>query len=237
MENLSLENNITKDIGLQNKQKSFIETTIGKTINAGLDIGLRYLLPDFIENQVIDVKNTLLESGLKEGVKKAVDSAIDLGKSALGIVTGNFENVLQVQNVIKNGGILDTVSDLINSAINKGIENNRLSQNTGNIIKQGKNAIINSISKNIENEFESQLDSVEKLSKYTNNWKEYFNNKDFSGMEKEYKKIKEKIKETIPLENTIKEARKIENLHTLIKNNGGNFDITDEEFELANIIK
>ena len=102
MENLSLENNITNDIGLQNKQKSFIETTIGKTINAGLDIGLRYLLPDFIENQVIDVKNTLLESGLKEGVKKAVDSAIDLGKSALGIVTGNFENVLQVNEYIKN---------------------------------------------------------------------------------------------------------------------------------------
>ena len=237
MEMPSLENNFKNEIGLQNEQKSFIETAIGKTINAGLNIGLRYLLPDFIEEQVIDVKDTLLENGLKEGVKKAVNSIIDLGKSALGIVTGNFENLSQVQTVIKNGGILDTVSDLINSAVEKGVENNQISQNVGNIIRQGKNVIINNISKNLENEFESQLDSIEKLNKYSNNWKEYFSNKDFEGMEKEYQKIKDKLKEIIPLENTIKQARQIENLHILIKNNGKNFDLSNEQLELIDIFK
>ena len=160
MENLMLENNLNNDINLKNEQKNFLETTIGKTINAGLDIGLRYLLPDFIEDQIISIKDALLENGLKEGVKTAVSSAIDLGKSALGIVTGKFDNISQVQTVIKNGGILDTVSGLISTAVNKAVEKNKLNYSVGNMIKQGKNVIINNISKNIENEFEKQLDRI-----------------------------------------------------------------------------
>ena len=56
-------------------------------------------------------------------------------------------------------------------------------------------------------------------------------------MEREFKKMKEKFKEILPMENTIKEARTIENLHTLIKNNGRNFDLSEEQKELANILK
>ncbi len=36
-------------------------------------------------------------------------------------------------------------------------------------------------------------------------------------MEKEYSKMKKALKVTIPLENTIKEAKKIENMHLLVK--------------------
>ena len=36
-------------------QTNFIETTLGKTVNLGLDIGLRALLPDYIEQQIIDI--------------------------------------------------------------------------------------------------------------------------------------------------------------------------------------
>ena len=38
------------------------------------------------------------------------------------------------------------------------------------------------------------------------------------------------------MENTLKQGRIIENLHTLIKNNGKNFDLTNEELELANLL-
>ena len=237
MESLSLENNLNNNINLQNEQKNFLDSTVGKVINTGLDIGLRYLLPDFIEDKIINIKNAILENGVKEGAKMAVDSAVDIGKSSLGIVTGNFENISQVQSVIKNGGILDTVSDLINKAVNKAVEKNKIPYSVGNVIKQGKNVILNNISKNIENEFEKELDSLEKISKYSNNWKQYYTEKDFEGMEREYKKIKEKIKEIIPLENTIKEARRIENLHTLIKNNGQDFNLSNEQLELVNILQ
>ncbi len=83
MENNLQENNILNNIEIEKKQNNFLETTLGKTINTGVDIGLRMLLPDLIENQVIEVKDTLLQEGLSEGIKKVVSSAIDLGKSAI----------------------------------------------------------------------------------------------------------------------------------------------------------
>ena len=55
-------------------------------------------------------------------------------------------------------------------------------------------------------------------------------------MEREYDKIKEKLKELLPLENTLKEARTIENLHLLIKNNGQDFNLTEEQSKLASML-
>ena len=55
-------------------------------------------------------------------------------------------------------------------------------------------------------------------------------------MEREYKKMQEKFKVLIPMESTINEARTIENLHTLIKNNGQDFNLTDEQRKLAEML-
>ena len=52
-------------------------------------------------------------------------------------------------------------------------------------------------------------------------------------MEKEYKKLEKSLEKVVPLENTLKKAREIENLHNRIKNNGQNFELTDVEKELA----
>lgn len=97
----SVENNINNNLEKNNDQKSFIETKFGNVINKGFNVGLRFLLPDVVEDQFIEIKDSILKSGFKEGIKKAIESSIDLGKSALGIVTGKFENVKQVQNAIK----------------------------------------------------------------------------------------------------------------------------------------
>lgn len=218
------------------EQTNFIETTLGKTINFGLDIGLRALLPDFIEQQIIDIKDTILKEGFSEGIKKVASSAIDFGKSALGIVTGNFETVSQVQTAIKNGGIIDGISNLIDNILNKTQKTGKLSYITANTLRKGKNVILDSITNKIEEEFNSQLDAVEKLQKYSTNWKQYFNSHDFEGMQREYSKIKEKLKITIPMETTLKQARTIENLHTLIKNNGQDFNLTQEQKQLANML-
>ena len=56
-------------------------------------------------------------------------------------------------------------------------------------------------------------------------------------MEKEYEKLENELKNLVPLENTINEARTIENLHNLIKNNGQNFNLTQEQLELAEKLK
>lgn len=233
-----IENTITntKELIKTEDQINFIETNLGRTINFGLDIGLRALLPDFIEQQIIDLKDTLLKEGFSEGIKKITSSAIDLGKSALGIVTGNFENIRQVQTAVKNGGIIDNISTLVDKILNKTQKTGKLSFTMANTIRRGKNVILDSISNKIEEEFTSQLDAAEKLQKYANNWKEYFNSHNFSGMQKEYTKIKEKLSILIPIESTLKQARTIENLHTLIKNNGQEFNLTQEQIELANLL-
>ncbi len=233
-----LENNLNNknNINLTNSQNNFLETTLGKTINFGLDIGLRALLPDYIEQQIIDIKDIILNNGFKDGINKVISSAIDFGKSAMGIVTGKFENISQVQTAIKNGGIIDGISGLVDGVLNRINKTGKLSYNLTNTIRKGKNIILNSITNKIEEEFTNQLDAAEKLQKYENNWKQYFNNKDFIGMQREYEKIKEKLKLLIPMENTLKQARTIESLHTLIKNNGQDFNLTKEELELAKLL-
>lgn len=236
MNNLEVENQITNDVSIENKQRNFLQTNIGKAVNTGLNIGLRYILPDVIEDQVIEIKDSFLQNGFKEGVQTAIDSAINFGKSAIGIVTGNFENVQQMQTAVKSEGIIDGISNVLNFTINKVVNSGKIPYALGSAIKTGKNAILNNITKNIESEFENQVNQIEKLNKYTNNWKDYFNNKDFDGMQREYDKIRGKMKEIAPIENTIKTARVVENLHKLIKNNGKNFDLTSEELELAKML-
>ena len=237
---MEIENNISNElnnnIDIEVKQNNFLETTIGKAINTGLNIGIRYLLPDLIEDEVIQIKDSILNNGIKEGLRTAIESATKLGKSALGIVTGKFENVNQMQTAVKSGGIVDSVQNLINTAVNKFVNSGKINFSVGNTIKKGTDVLLSNVTKNIENEFENQVNNMEYLNKYINNWKEYFNAKDFEGMQKEYYKINEKIKDVAPIEKTIKLARNVQNLHQLIKNNGKNFDLSNEEIALAKLL-
>lgn len=230
---MDLELNLKNNKNIETKQRDFLNTTLGKVINTGIDIGLRYILPNFLENQIIDIKNAILENGFKEGLKTGINSAIDVGKSASGIVTGDFENVSQIQMAVKNGGIIDTVSNLLDKAIEFSREKRVLDDSVCNLIKKGKNTILEQVSQSIEESLTSQIKAIEKLDKYCNDWNEYYKQKDFDGMDKEYSKMKKQFNNIVPLENTIKRTRTIENLHLLIKNNGKNFNLSEEEMKLA----
>ncbi len=228
---------IKNDLLNEKDQKNFLETTLGKTINTAIDIGIRAILPDFIDDQVINIKNNLLKNGLKEGISKTIDDTIEIGKSAIGIVTGNFENINQMQTAVKTGGIIDGISTLLDSVINKVQSKGLIDYNIAKTIKDGKNIILNNVESNIEKTFTDQIKSSEYTNKYISNWKNYYEEKNFEGMDREYKKIKKELKNLIPIEKTINEARTIENIHTLIKNNGQNFDLPKEVFELAEKLK
>lgn len=231
--NLKIENNLVNET----TQRNFLETTLGKTINTAIDIGIRAVLPDFIEEQIINIKDNMINYGLKEGINKTVNDAIDIGKSAIGIVTGNFENVNQMQTAVKSGGLIDGISSLLDITVDKikqaGLINNTIAKS----IKEGKNIILNNVEKNIENSFNKQYEAIENTNKYINEWKNYFESKNFGGMEKEYNKIEKQLKEIAPIEKTINNARNIEVLHNLIKNNGHNFDLSKEELELVEKLK
>ena len=133
MEINKLENNNNIEINNrlinENTQKSFLESTLGKTINTAVDIGIKALLPEFLDDQIINIKDNLLNYGLKDGITKTIDDAIDLGKSAIGIVTGNFENVSQMQSAVKTGGLIDGLSSLLDTVVDK-VRNAGLINNT-----------------------------------------------------------------------------------------------------------
>ena len=235
MEINKIENEIklNNEITNTNEQTNFLETTLGKTINTAIDIGIRALLPDFIDEQVINIKDNLLNYGLKDGITKTIDDAIDMGKSAIGIFTGNFETVSQMQNAVEAGGLIDGISSLLDTAVDKINQKGIINYNIANTIKQGKDVILTSIENNIEEKFKEQNIEVENIEKYMNHWKESFHNKDFESMEQEYQKIETILNNLVPLERTINQARIIENLHNLIKNNGQDFNLNQEQLALA----
>ena len=81
-----------------------------------------------------------------------------------------------------------------------------------------------------------QGNEISKLETSINEWKKGYENKDFDLMEKEMKNINKYLEKIMPLENIIKEARLVENVHNLIKNNNKNFEINEVELEAANVL-
>ena len=226
-----LENKFELNVNLEKEQKNFFDTTLGKVINSGLDFGLRAILPDMIENQIINIKDALFENGIKDGIQTAVDSIIDFGKSVSGIFTGKFENMSQVETAIGNGGIIDTVSDLIDKSLVKVQQKGIIGYQVKNLITKGKDIILNNVTTSLKNEMKFQENSIYEIENYINNFNDFFNNKDFEGMTKEYNKIQDKLEKVIPLENIMREISRTEIVYNLIKNNGSNFNLSEGEIE------
>lgn len=143
----------------------------------------------------------------------------------------------QAHTAVKKGGIIDGISEVIDNVLGSATKNELILKGTGRLIKKGKNAILDTISTNIEEKFMQEMNSLEKVSKYISNWKNYYNLKDIEGMEKEYKKIKTQMDTIMALDSTISEAKKIENVHNLIKNKGKDYELSEEEKKLINILK
>lgn len=234
---LNIQNELNdKNIEVEKEQKSFLETTLGGIINTGLDLGIKFLLPDFVEDEVIKIKDSILQEGFKEGLNTAIDEAIDLGKSAIGIVTGKFDDISQMQKAVETGGIIDSISKGIDIALNKISNTGKLNEKISNVIKKGKNLILDNISSNIEDMMVEQENEINKFENSITEWKNAYENQDFDLMEKEMKNIDKYLEKIIPLENLIKEARNVENIHNIIKNNNKNFEINEVELEAANIL-
>ena len=244
-EEYAKENNITieeaKELSrilenLKESQSKFINSDLAKAINNGIDVGLRVVLPDFIEDEIINIKNSFLREGFKEGIETVVEEATDLGKSLIGIATGTFENISQIKKAVEKGGLIDTISDILDDGIKWLKDEKIINKNTYNAIKKGKDTILDTIEKNVGESLDNQIEALEKIDGYIEKWQKYYEAQNFSGMEYQYNKIEEYLENVIPLENTLIKARQLENIHELIKNNGKNFELTEEEKELANML-
>ena len=209
---------------------------MGKAVNMGIDAGIKAICPNLIENQIIEVKDALLENGVKGGIKQIVNSIKDFGKSSLGLITGNFESISQIENAVKNGGVLDTISDVLDVAINVAEGKGLIEKDMAKTIKKSKNVIVKDIHKNISDDLIKEQKSLEKIEGYIIEWKEFFKEKDFDNMDKIYKKIEKQIDKVMPIKNIIEDSKIVENIHNLVKNNEGKFDLSENELALAEML-
>lgn len=232
---LTLENNLINNIKntLGEWQENFLETNWGEAINNAVDSGLKFILPDFIEDEIIDIKNAFIKGGLSEGIKTTIDTAINKGKEIIGMFTGNLEDITQAEAIMKNGGLIEKVADLLENVIDKTVKNGFIRESVGKLIQSGKDIILDFAEKNIDKVNKEQVKKVKEIDTAIENWQEAFKNKDFKKMQNEYKKIENRMDDIMPLEDIINKARTVENLHNLIKNNGKNFDLTEEQMKLA----
>lgn len=226
LENINeLGNKLINNEELKNIQEGFLQSKIGQIVNSAIDFGLKEILPDFVEDEVIEVKDALFTGGLKEGIDTAIENAINLGKNIVGIFNENFKDIDQVEKSLEKGEIIEGISDSIDFIVNKLEKSNIISTNISELIKNGKNLILGNVDSNIQNEFNSELKSLKKIEKYIKNWEKYYSEKNIGGLNTEFNKIKKQLKNIIPLENIINNVRKIENINQLIKNSDEfNFD-------------
>ena len=206
---------------------------MGKILNSCLDAGIKAVCPNIIDDELIEIKDAVIENGIEGGIKEIITSVKDFGKSALGLITGNFESIEQIELAVKNGGVIDTVSDIIDLAIDSATKNGKIDKDISTLIKKGKKAIVKDFTKSMSEDLLEEQKTLEKIEKYIDEWKEKYEQKDFEGMEKIYKKIERQINKVIPIKNVVENSKIIENLHNLIKNNDGKFELSEEELELA----
>ena len=178
LENINeLGNKLINNEELKNIQEGFLQSKIGQIVNSAIDFGLKEILPDFVEDEVIEVKDALFTGGLKEGIDTAIENAINLGKNIVGIFNETFKDIDQVEKSLEKGEIIEGISDSIDFIVNKLEKSNIISTNISELIKNGKNLILGNVDSNIQNEFNSELKSLKKIEKYIKNWEKYYSEK------------------------------------------------------------
>ena len=122
---------------------------------------------------------------------------------------------------------------MIDKSLNNANKENYINNDITQILKEGKNIIKNSLNKSITSTLNEQKQILKSVEEYCKNWEKSYGQQDFNAMEKEYQRIKEEIVKIVPLEETLQKINEIENIHNLIKNNGQDFNISENAKELA----
>lgn len=129
-------------------------------------------------------------------------------------------------------GVIDTISKVFDFALDKAVDSGKISKKARQSMKSKKNSILKNVKNDVSEELDNQVVYVERIEEYTNKWEECFKNEDLSGMKNANRNIQKYMNKTLPLENTLQKARKVEILQKLVESTGS-FDVTEEEKELA----
>ena len=218
----NLNNQLTNDMKnneISKNQNDFIGNMFKNAINFGVDLGLKSLLPDLIEDQVIDIKNSILEGGFKEGVDTLMKKVNEFKNSITGIFTGNFNNIEEIHTATKQGGIIKTVSKGLSKGIDAGVKSGAIPKSIGGILKAGKTTMLNEFSNSLESQMRKEIQKFDILNDLNKKWYDALDQRDFDKMTKYTEKISVLSKDLVKFSNIIEETKKIEELHNFIKEN------------------
>lgn len=234
---LEIANNVNldeKNIEIGKSQNNFLKDIFLGSINFAVDTGIRAALPNLIEDQVIDIKNSIIKNGFKNGMKTLVEKVKEFGASFLGIKSGNFNNLEEMDIAIKKGGILKSISKGLNYGIDVARKKGIITKDMSKLIKNLKTTTINTISNNIKNKMLEEVKKIEKIEKHQELWYKSFENKDISAMKKEIKIINNLKSEIVKFEKIMNNIEKINNIHKIITENN-NFEYEGLDELLKNI--
>lgn len=190
---------------------------ITNTIDSIYNEILKTFLPDSIEDKVIKIKDQIGLSKLSKNVENFIREIINSkGKNDL------TKSIKELNIEKQTNTLISNIGDAFN-----------LSMNQINKLENNKKAISKKVEEQLSKEIKNYINTFEKNEKYISEWEKFYTSKDFENMDKIYKKIEKNVKNIIPIEEKIKEVRELENLHLLIKRKGGDFNLTNEEIELA----
>ena len=206
-------------LALVQEQNRFFDSRFGQAIDRGIDLGIRAIFPDFLEQSVINVKNTLIQEGLREGINKAVSEAVNMGRRAIDAVRGVFRSGNDARSAVEQGDLIGNVSKEIDEVVGKLGNHTVEGIHIGNRLAQGKEMMLELVRRNIDSSLSMQNELSNEMDGRITNWNSAFENEDFSRMQGEYEIITEIASNLMPTERLQSDLRKLENIHNLIKNN------------------
>ena len=214
---MELINQITTDIN------------IPKLANTTLDIGLKAVLPDFLENDVIEIKDAFISEGFSAGLETAKERAENTWNSIKGLFSGEFSNVSEIKKLVQKNGILDTASDLIDRISKKLMDLNIINKSTYNLIKTGKKEIMGVLRDELNTYYQIDEYDFEKLQSQIQSWKQSYMDGDLEGMDKNAKKIEQNLEKNNSLQTILNQAQTIKKAQSFLNLKGSIDKLTPAE--------
>jgi len=88
-------------------------------VNRGIDIGIRLVFPDFLEDGIREVKDSLIQDGFGAALRTAVDQTLQLGRQALDFAIRGFRNTPEAIQLLDNGMLQNNIAKTVDEAITK----------------------------------------------------------------------------------------------------------------------
>lgn len=150
--------NVENTLQNETNEKGFFDNILGKAINTAADVAIKAALPDFLEDQVIKIKDNLVENGLIDGIKKTIGDVVDFGKDILGLGKEETPTTERLQTIVKDGGILESASELWDYAVDKAKDSGLIKSKDAKTLSKGKKEFVEEFEKVLKNTIEEQTE-------------------------------------------------------------------------------